>query len=195
MIKIMIKEIWRTAVYDGEIYEGLYKVSNLGRILSLNYKNTGKPGLMKPSENKDGYLEVNLWKNGEPKLCSVHRLIAQTFIPNPENLPEVNHIDENKTNNFVFLNEDCSINKEKSNLEWKSHKDNCNHGTRNERSAKARINGIRSKRVLQLTLTGDLIREWPSIAECERNGFYKSAVCRCCRGELKQYKGFLWMYK
>ena len=195
MIKIMIGEIWRTAVYDGIIYEGLYKVSNWGRILSLNYNHTGKPGLMKPYENKDGYLEVNLWKNGEPKLCSVHRLIAQTFIPNPENLPEVNHIDENKTNNFVFLNEDDSINKEKSNLEWKNHRDNCNHGTRNERSAKARINGIRSKPVLQFTLDGEFVREYPSLSECERNGFNKGAVCRCCRGELPHYKGYIWKYK
>lgn len=176
-------EVWKTAVYDGELYEGLYKVSNLGKILSLNYRNTGKAELMNPGTDTDGYLEVNLWKNGKPKRCSVHRLVAQTFIPNPDNLPEVNHIDENKTNNRV------------SNLEWKNHRDNCNHGTRNERSAKARINGIRSKPVLQFTLDGKFVREYPSLSECERNGFSKSAVCRCCRGELKQYKGFLWMYK
>ena len=130
-------EQWRTAVYDGIVYEELYKVSNLGRILSLNYKNTGKSELMTPVEMPNGYLKVSLRKNGEKKTCLVHRLVAQTFIPNPENLPEVNHIDEDKTNNFVFLNEDGSVDKEKSNLEWKNHRDNCNHGTRNERMAKA----------------------------------------------------------
>ena len=191
-----MREQWRTAVYDGEIYEGLYRVSNLGKILSLNYRNTGKPDLMTPRERKDGYLQVKLYKNKERKNCLVHRLVAETFLENPENLPEVNHIDENKKNNFVFLNEDGSVDKEKSNLEWKTHKGNMNHGTRTERAAKANTNGKKSKRVLQLSLTGELIREWPSTHECERNGFKQSAVAACCRGNtrLKTYKGFLWMY-
>lgn len=170
-------EEWRTAVYDGEIYEGLYKVSNLGRILSLDYNHTGKPGLMNPHETKKGYLNVQLWKNGERKTYRVHRLIAFTFLENPDNLPQVNHIDENKKNNRV------------DNLEWKSPKGNCNHGTRNERSAKAR-----SKRVIQLSLSGDLIREWESTKECGRNGFNQGHVGACCRGERKSHKGFRWMY-
>lgn len=187
-------EKWKTAVYDGIIYEGLYKVSNLGRILSLNYRNTGKAELMNPSTNTDGYLQVRLRKNGERKTCYVHRLVAETFIPNPENLPQVNHIDEDKTNNFVFLNEDGTVNKEKSNLEWKSPKDNDNHGTRNERISKTQTNGKQSKKVLQLSLSGELIREWPSTMECGRNGFSQSAVSRCCRGEKPQYKGYKWCY-
>ena len=184
----MIEE-WRTAVYDGEVYEGLYKVSNLGRILSLNYRNTGKPELRNPGELPNGYLQVGLSKNGEYKECYVHRLVAFTFLENPENKPEVNHKDEDKTNNFVFLNEDGSIDKEKSNLEWSTPKENSNHGTRNERVAKAL-----SKRVLQLSLSGDLIREWPSASECERNGYSQSHVSACCRGERKTHKGFKWMY-
>ena len=187
-------EIWRTAVYDNEIYEGLYKVSNWGKILSLNYRNTGKPDLMTPGKRKDGYFQVQLRKNGERKTCFVHRLVAQTFLPNPENLPEVNHIDENKTNNFVFLNEDGTVNKEKSNLEWKNHKENSNHGTRNERIAKANTNGKLSKRVLQLSLDGELIKEWESTNECGRNGFNKGNVAACCNGKLPQYKGFKWCY-
>ena len=189
-----MNEIWKTAVYKGEIYEELYKVSNLGKILSLNYRNTGKPELMNPTENIKGYLQVGLRKNGEYKTCYVHRLVAETFLENPENLPEVNHKDEDKTNNFVFLNEDGSINKEKSNLEWKNHRDNCNHGTRNERVSKALTNGKLSKRVLQLSLSGDLIREWESTRECDRNGFNHGVVAACCRGEIPHYKGFLWMY-
>ena len=187
-------EQWRTAVYDGIIYEELYKVSNLGKILSLNYRNTGRAKLRKPSQEKNGYFVVKLRKNGEYKKCYVHRLVAQTFIPNPENKPQVNHKDENKTNNFVFLNEDGSVNKEKSNLEWNTPKENSNHGTRTERIAKANTNGKLSKKVLQLSLDGELIREWPSTAECERNGFYSSSVCDCCNGKLPHYKGFLWMY-
>ena len=188
-------EIWKTAVYDGEVYEGLYKVSNLGRILSLNYRNTGKAELMKPFDNGKGYLQVGFWKNGETNWCYVHRLVAETFLPNPEGKPEVNHKDEDKTNNFVFLNEDGSVDKKKSNLEWKNHRDNCNHGTRNERISKAMTNGKLSKRVLQLSLSGDLIKEWPSTRECGRNGFNQGAVWACCNGKKPQYKGFRWEYE
>ena len=192
-------EIWKTAIYDGEIYEGLYKVSNLGRILSLNYKNTGRAELLNPGNDGCGYLQVYLRKDRKGKMCKVHRIVAQTFLPNPDNLPEVNHKDEDKTNNFVFLNEDGSINKEKSNLEWKNHRDNCNHGTRNERIAKANkiahTNGKLSKKVLQFTLDDEFVREWPSASECGRNGFNQGHVSACCRGEEKTYKGFKWCYE
>ena len=190
----MISEIWKTAISDGEPYEG-YKVSNLGRILSLNYLNTGKAKLLKPGKDTNGYSMVILSKNGETKTCLVHRLVAETFLDNPENKPQVNHKDEDKTNNFVFLNEDGSVDKEKSNLEWKTPKENSNHGTRNERIAKANTNGIRSKKVLQLSLSGELIREWPSVGECERNGFNKGYVAACCRGVYESAYGFKWMYK
>ena len=186
-------EIWRTPIYDGEIYEG-YKVSNWGRIKNLNYRRTGRAELMKTFELENGYLVAHLRKNGEDKTCYVHRLVAEAFIENPENKPQVNHKDENKTNNFVFLNEDGSVDKEKSNLEWNTPKENSNHGTRNERLSKALINGKLSKKVLQLSLDGELIKEWESTRECERNGFYSSNVAACCRGKLPQYKGFLWMF-
>ena len=188
-------EIWKTAVYDGEIYEGLYKVSNLGRILSLDYKNTGKAELLNPIERKDGYSEVCLSKNKETKRCYVHRLIAFTFLDNPENLPQVNHKDEDKTNNFVFLNEDGSVDKEKSNLEWKSPKGNCNHGTRNERIFEKTTNGKCSKKVLQFSKSGEFIREWPSVMECSRNGYDFRNVSACCLGKRKTAYGFRWEYK
>ena len=194
----MISEIWRTAVYDGIVYEGLYKVSNLGKILSLNYRNTGKPGLMNPGKTTDGYFRVVLSKNKKSKTCKVHRLIAQTFLPNPENKPYINHKiegDEGKTINMVIFNEDGSIDKERTTIEWVTAKENNDYGTHNERMAKTKTNGKKSKRVLQLSLSGELIREWPSTAECERNGFNHSAVVRCCNGKLPHYKGFIWMYK
>ena len=190
-------EEWRTAVYDGEIYEELYKVSNLGKILSLNYRNTGRAELMTPVEIPNGYFQVGLWKNGECKMCYVHRLIAETFLPNPENKPCVNHKIEGKkgkTMNMVIFNEDGSINKEKTTIEWATYEENNNYETRNERISKAMTNGKLSKRVLQLSLDGDLIREWESTRECGRNGFCFSAVAACCRGELKSHKGFRWMY-
>ena len=192
-----MNEIWRTAIYDGELYEGLYRVSNFGRILSLNYNHTGKPGLMNPSTDKDGYFKVELWKNRKPKTCYVHRLVAETFLENPENKPQVNHkIEGNKGKkiNMVIFNTDGSINKEKSTIEWVTPKENSNYATRNERMAKTKTNGKRSKRVLQLSLSGDLIREWPSTAECGRNGFSQSAVWLCCHGKQKTHKGFLWMF-
>ena len=191
-------EIWRTAVYDDEIYEGLYKVSNFGRILSLNYKNTGKSKLRNPSKTTDGYFQVNLRKNGKYKMCYVHRLVAETFLENPENKPCINHKIEGKKGksmNFVFFNKDGTIDKERTTIEWATYEENNNYETRNERIAKANTNGIRSKKVLQLSLSGELIREWDSTQECGRNGFDQSCVCRCCNGKKPQYKGFLWMYK
>ena len=178
-------EVWKTAVYDGEVYEGLYQVSNWGRVRSLGNgnSNNSKERILKTYIERCGYLKVKFYKNGEKKDCLVHRLVAETFLENPENKPEVNHIDENKENNRV------------DNLEWCDSNYNNNYGSRNERITKSNTNGKCSKRVLQLSLSGDLILEWPSTAECGRNGFNQGAVAACCRGELKQYKGFLWMYK
>ena len=192
-----MREEWRTAVYDGILYEGLYKVSNFGRILSLNYRNTGRAELMTPWEDKKGYLIVELCKNGKTKTCKVHRLIAQTFLPNPENKPCINHKIEGKKGkkiNMVIFNEDETIDKERTTIEWATYEENNNYATRNERVAKARINGKCSKKVLQFTLTGEFIREWPSTAEVGRNGFNRSHVSACCRGERKSAYGFRWMY-
>lgn len=197
MIKMMIKEIWKTAVYDDEVYEGLYKVSNLGKILSLNYRNTGRAELMTPIKNIHGYFFVNLWKNRKRKGCLVHRLVAETFLENPEGKPHINHKiegDEGKTMNMVIFNTDGSVNKEKTTIEWVTPKENNNYGTHNDRISKTMTNGKLSKKVLQFTLDGEFIREWPSVAECERNGFNKGKVSECCNGKRKTYKGFIWKY-
>ena len=191
-------EIWKTAVYDGEIYEGLYKVSNLGRILNLNYRRTGKPELMTPVQGKDGYLRVGLSKNRKRDWFLVHRLVAETFLPNPENKPHINHKIEGKKGkkiNMVIFNEDGTIDKKRTTIEWVTPKENNDYGTHNERVAKANTNGKKSKKVLQLSLTGELIREWESTQECGRNGFDHSAVVKCCNGKLPHYKGFCFMYK
>ena len=189
-------EIWRTPIGKGEIYDN-YQVSNLGRLMSLNYRNTGRAELLKPGKDTKGYFFVVLYKNKETKHFKVHRLVAETFLLNPENKPFINHKiegDEGKTINMVFFNEDGSIDEERTTIEWVTAKENNNYGTHNERGAKARINGKKSKRVLQFTLNGEFIREWPSISECGRNGFSRSAVCRCCNGKLPHYKGFKWCY-
>ena len=173
-------EIWK----DIKDYEGLFQVSNLGRVKSLGNGRTYKTSrIRKLYTNKYGYLQVQLCKDGKRKWFRVNRLVATAFLDNPEGKTEVNHIDEDKTNNRV------------DNLKWEWHKDNINHGTRNERVSKAMTNGKLSKKVLQLSIDGKLIREWPSVAECGRNGFNIGHVAACCRGEQKTHKGFLWMYK
>lgn len=189
-------EIWRTAIVDGEPYED-YQVSNLGQILSLNYRNTGRAELMEPSDNGCGYLQVTLSKNKKTKRCLVHRLVAETFLPNPKGKPCVNHKIEGKKGkkiNMVIFNEDGTIDKEKSTIEWVTYEENNNYGTRNERIFEKTTNGKCSKKVLQFTLDGIFIREWPSTMECGRNGFNQRAVCSCCNGKKPQYKGFRWMY-
>ena len=175
----MVEEIYK----DIKDLEGLYQVSNFGNVMSLNFHRSGKPKLMKPSKNTKGYLFVNLCKNGKRKMFTIHRLVAETFLPNPDNLPEINHIDEDKTNNSV------------DNLEYCTHEYNQNYGTRNERISKTNTNGKQSKPVLQFSKTGDLIREWPSTRECERNGYNHGNILKCCNGKRKYAYGYIWRYK
>ena len=108
-----MKEEWR---YIKE-YEGLYQVSSLGRVKSLNYRNSNKEKILKLNLNKSGYLHICLSKNGKVKAFNVHRLVAQAFIPNPNNYPIINHKDEDKSNNCV------------NNLEWCTYGYNSNYGT------------------------------------------------------------------
>lgn len=170
----MKKEYWKPVVG----YEGLYEVSNWGRVKSLKF---GKERILKPCTNRYGYLFVKLCKDGKVKPFTVHRLVAEAFLPNPDNLPQVNHKDENKQNNIV------------SNLEWCSAQYNNTYGTRIERVAEKTTNGKCSKTVLQYTLEGNFIKEWKSVAECRRNGFRH--VDDVCRGERKSCGGYIWEYK
>ena len=118
---------------DIEGYEGLYQISNYGNVKSLNYKKTGKDGLLKPQYDSDGYCQVSLYKHHKGKSFPIHRLVAEHFIDNPDNLYEVNHKDENKLNNCV------------DNLEWCSHEYNCNYGTRNKRHSEYMIGNTFAK--------------------------------------------------
>lgn len=164
-------EIWK----DKKNYEGHYQVSNCGRVKSIKF---GKERILKLRTDKDGYFKVDLSKNNKLKTFTVHRLVAEAFLPNPDNLPLINHKDECKTNNNV------------NNLEWCNSKYNINFGTRNEKASKKL-----SKPVLQYTLEGEFVKEWSSTMECGRNGYNQGNVAACCRGERKTYKGFLWEYK
>lgn len=169
-------EIWKDIVG----YEGCYQVSNLGRVKSLNYLQKGKEQILKAQVVSCGYFAVTLSKEGKSKTHTIHRLVAKTFIDNPDNLPQVNHKDEDKTNNRV------------ENLEWCSAEYNVNYGSRTKRQSESQTNYPKfSKRVLCLE-TGKI---YPSTMQVQRElGFANTAISSACNGKLKQAYGFHWKY-
>lgn len=169
-----MEEVWK----DIKGYEGLYQVSDLGRVKSLNYNKTGVERVMVGIKNTRGYLAVCLCKDGKVKKCLVHRLVAEAFIPNPEGLPQVNHRNEDKQSNIV------------TNLEWCDNRYNLNYGTRNERSAKTL-----SKPVYQYAKDGSLVRSYPSVKEAgRRTGYRQGHISECCLGKYKTAYGYIWSY-
>ena len=130
---LLPKQVWK----DVKDYEGLYQVSNTGKVRSLNYMKTGRVQVLKLMVDKDDYKKVHLHKKGKSRTYQVHRLVAEAFLENPNNLPCVNHKDENKQNNNV------------SNLEFCSYEYNNNYGTKLERGAKTKkANKNRAKKIL-----------------------------------------------
>lgn len=175
-------EIWKNI----KGYEGLYQVSNMGRVKSLGRtlikkdgrKFTVKERFLKPGTTKDGYPIVVLYAAGSHKTLTVHRLVCTAFNENTENKPCINHINENKTDNRA------------SNLEWCTHKENNNHGTRIARVAKAC-----SKPVGQYTLFGELVKVWNSPREAgKQGGFDHGTISNVANGKRKTHKGFIWRY-
>lgn len=193
-------EEWR----DINGYEGMYQVSNYGRVRSLARKTGNQYGkntrILKQKKQKLGYMSVGLYKDGKQKYYLIHRLVAQAFIPNPNNYPQVNHKDENKENNFVWVNEDGTVNLEKSNLEWCSAQYNSNYGSHIKTYDRAINKPNRpdtSKPVLQYSLDGKPLNEYPSIMEAQRQtGIKNTHIGRCCRNEYgcKTAGGFKWRY-
>lgn len=177
----MIEE-WR----DIKNYEGRYQVSSMGRVKSLERKiphwrggeRIQKERILEPATTYHGYLRVGLHAGGKQKMLMVHRLVCEAFHENPDNKQQVNHVNEDKTDNRAY------------NLEWSTPRENCNFGTRNTRVAKAL-----SKRVGQYALDGKLVKTWESLAEIKkRTGFYHSAICEVANGKRKQAYGFVWKY-
>lgn len=176
-----MREVW----VDISGYEGLYQVSNWGQVKSFPRNGTiNEIKILKPFKSRNGYLRIKLCKDGVIKTYYVHRLVAEAFIENPNNLPEVNHINEVKTDN------------RSENLEYCDHKTNINHGSRNERIATSMTNGKRSKAILQFDSQGSLIKEFPSSREVTRQlGYSQGEISKCCNGLRESAYGSIWRFK
>lgn len=163
-VEYTISEEWKPI--DG--FEGLYAVSSKGKVMNLK---SGR--ILKHCSTPQGYAKVALCNgNGKIKQITVHRLVAEAFIENPDNLPEVNHIDENKTNNDV------------TNLEWVTASQNIKHSVHQ-----------RSCKINQLSLDGELINTWESSHEIQRElGYIYSNIIKCCKNKRKQANGYRWEY-
>ena len=148
-------------------YENIYGITSCGRVYSYKSKK-----FLTPKHTRNGYLIVGLCKDGERKFYFIHRLVAMAYLPNTENLPEINHKDENKTNNCL------------QNLEWCDHKYNVNYGTHNEKLKKP---------ILQFDLDGNFIKEWPSATDVGRE--IQSNICMCLKGKKQTAYGYKWFYK
>ncbi|QOR58314.1 HNH endonuclease [uncultured phage cr106_1] len=170
-------EIWKDIVG----YEGLYKVSNLGRI-----KNK-KDRLLSPYHNTNGYISVDLYKNGKVNKLRVHRIVAEAFILNPNNLPIINHKNEDKTDNSV------------SNLEWCNYSYNLSYGNRVEKMFKTRLDKntkTAQKEVIQYDLEGNILNIFTSISEASKlTGISCGAIWQSCKKGHITNKKFKWNYK
>lgn len=180
--QVMI-EIWKQIKGYDE-----YQVSNLGRVKSKYRVLTATP-------TDKGYLRVNITKKGKSKSFRVHRLVAEAFIPNPDNKPQVDHINTDRTDNRV------------ENLRWVTGKENCSNpitsihnsqrqvGDKNCMYGKFGKSNHSSKPVIQYTDDGYMLRKWYSISDIERElGIHTTQVSGCCRGNRKSAGGYLWKY-
>lgn len=168
-------EEWR----DVPGYEGLYKVSNIGRVKSLNYNHTNKEKILDTFLVRN-YVCINLWRNRRFKQVKVHRIVYEAFIgPIPKGM-QVNHINENKTDNRP------------ENLNLMTPKENVNWGTGIKRRAK-----LKNKIIEQYDLDGNYIRDWPSQTELVKylNVSTAAHISECCHGKRLKAHNYIWKFK
>ena len=168
-------EEWR----DIAGYEGIYQVSNFGRVKRATAtRRFNDEHILQAHDDHHGYDQVRLCKDGKQITAKVSRLVATAFLPNPDNLPEVNHKDEDKTNNCV------------TNLEWCTHIYNSRYGTRGKRIGKAH-----AKPIVQCSINGTFIRRWNSVSEVtDTLGYDQSNICKCLTGKYSNAYGYVWKY-
>ena len=168
-------EIWK----DIKGFEGKYQVSNLGRVKSLDYNHTKKEKILKPGFNGHYYFVQFCIKGrrGVTKNFFVHRLVASAFLENPDNLPCVNHRDENKQNNCV------------SNLEFCTHQYNSTYNNVHIKKGKKKAKKVGCYK------DGELIKVYDSIRSVKIDGFLPSKVILCCQGNRKSHSGYQWRYE
>lgn len=176
-----MQEVWKPV----KGYEGVYEVSSLGNVASLNYRCTGRRQLLRQGIATVGYPVVLLSFGEKAKMAYVHRLVADTFIPNPDEKPQVNHLDGNKRNNAV------------SNLEWCSGQENMKHAARTGLvdMGKAWKVSVRksSKAVLQVDSSGKVIASFPSLSAAGRAvSAGHSTILSCAKGERETAGGYRW---
>lgn len=162
-----LNEVWR----DIEGYEGLYQISNLGRVKAIKNNTIRKPRIGM------GYYYLNLSKYGKKKTFKIHRLVASHFVDNPNGYPCVNHKDENKLNNNA------------NNLEWCTWKYNVNYGTALERRTKTQ-----TREIVQFDLNGEEVKRWNGLNEIKGAGMCPSSISQCCNNNYKTSYGYVWKY-
>lgn len=187
MIENLEGEEWRDVVIPNGIdYTGFFMVSNKGRVKAVDRlvpygdqtPHHRKEHIVEPHKNTletYGRCRVSLCKDGKSKLYFVHRLVAYAFIPNPDNLPQINHKDENPLNNCV------------ENLEWCTHMYNNMYGTKNQRVAEKL-----SRAIVQLDINGNLLKVWESTNEAGRAGYDISGISMCMSGKIRNHHGYKW---
>lgn len=175
-----MNEIWRHVVG----YEGLYEVSSIGRVRGLDRTIKTRWGtsaihrgrILKPSTSNNGYITVELWKDSKNKRTTVHRLVAQSFVGNPESKPEVNHIDGVKSHNDY------------RNLEWVTRSENERHAF----MVLGKKNAVPNKPVI--AFNGEEELYFSSACDAARNGFYQGAIVGVLKGRCKTHAGYSWRY-
>lgn len=168
-------EIWK----DIKEFEGHYQISNFGRIRSLKYHGGLRkiPKILKGMNSGKGYIQVDLIINNVKTRKFVHRLVAEYFVPNPNNYPIINHKDENPSNNKA------------DNLEWCTYKYNSNYGNCIEKIKKTLRGKNGGKAIIQYSLNNEFIAEYPSLGEASRiTGFGSTHIRDCCLGFKKDYR-------